>query len=391
MSFVAEFLEYTEGTTSPELFRKWAALWAVAAALERRVWVTTSSPIYPSLYIILCAPPGVGKTEVIWRAREVIAEIEDIKIAPSSVSRASLIDDLNDATREVVRPNKVPAVYTFNSLQIAINELGVFIPGYDHEFMNTLTDLYDGKGYSEKKRTKKIQIEIPKPQLNLLTGTTPSYLNSMLPEGAWDQGFMSRTFIIYSGERQLQEMFGLFEEKRESHDKLVKSIAKISALFGEMTVADETKKLINNWYLEGGPPTPDHPKLLSYNSRRGVHLVKLCMIAAVDAGSMTIKPEHFHRALDWLIEAEHFMPEVFKAMGAGGAGKNMEEAWHYIFTIYSKEQKPIAEHRLIQFLQERIPVHQIDVTIEMMIKSKLIKKVLQKGGNFYTPGGKSNG
>ncbi|MCH7511012.1 MAG: winged helix DNA-binding domain-containing protein, partial [Chloroflexi bacterium] len=42
-------------------------------------------------------------------------------------------------------------------------------------------------------------------------------------------------------------------------------------------------------------------------------------------------------------------------MATGGSGKVMEEAWYFIFTMHAKEQKPILEHRLIQFLQERGP------------------------------------
>jgi len=115
-------------------------------------------------------------------------------------------------------------------------------------------------------------------------------------------------------------------------------------------------------------------------------------VAAADRqDDMTILKEDFHRALDWLIEAEHYMPEIFKAMSSSGTGQTMEEAWYYLFTIYAKEDKPVQEHRLVQFLQERVPVHHIAVTIEMMEKAGLITSQLTKSGKGYVPRGKRPG
>ncbi|TQE92566.1 MAG: hypothetical protein FKY71_19800 [Spiribacter salinus] len=103
---------------------------------------------------------------------------------------------------------------------------------------------------------------------------------------------------------------------------------------------------------------------------------------------MEITEADFERALTWLLEIEVYMPEVFKAMSAGGPGRIIEEAWHYIFTTYSKEQKPVNEHRLMQWLGERVPVHQVMQTIELMEKSKLIEQQLTPAGKAYKPRGK---
>jgi len=388
--WIDRFVESTDGITSPMIFRKWAGISTIAAALERKVWVRTKrSPLYPNLYVVLVAPPGIGKTEVTWRVREMLASLEELHLAPTSVTKASLIDDLAEANRRVVHPEQMPPVTHFNSIALCINELGVLIPSYENEFMNTLTDLYDCKHYSEKRRTKKIDIKIEAPQINLLGACTPAYLMDTLPEGAWNQGFLSRTILIYTGEQELRSLFEELEENKELDESLKTDLTSIHELFGKMTFTPEAAQFIDNWNLAGGPPAPDHPKLLHYNTRRTAHVLKLSMIAAVSAhGSMTIQKEDIERAMDWLIEAEMFMPDIFKAMSSGGAGKNIEEAWYYLFTTYSKEKEPIAEHRLIQFLQERIPVHSIAQTIDMMERSKLIEKRLLKSGNCYIPKGK---
>jgi hypothetical protein len=92
-----------------------------------------------------------------------------------------------------------------------------------------------------------------------------------------------------------------------------------------------------------------------------------------------------------MLEIEGLMPDIFKAMAQGGTGKVMEEAWYYLFTIYAKEQKPVMLHRLIQFLQERVPVHNVQNTIDLMERGKMIDKRLVASGVAYIPLGKRAG
>lgn len=389
MNWIEAFVEYTSNTSSPEILRRWGAISCVAAALERKVWVTTAgSRLYPNLYLFFCAPAGVGKTEITWRVRTMLKELEGFHLAPSSVTKASLIDDLNEAERRIVRVTDNPAVVNFNSLMVCVNELGVLIPAYDNEFMNTLTDIYDCKQYGERRRTSKIEIQLDAPQINLLGACTPPYLNNTLPEGAWDQGFMSRTIVIFAGERIVRSLFSVQEADQEEYDTLVAHLQKVFDLYGEFEFTDEVKTLIDGWYLSGCSPSPDHPKLVGYNQRRIVHVLKLCMVSAAVRLEPLIRAEDFEQALSWLLEAEVYMPEIFKAMSAGGPGRIIEEAWHYIFTVYSKEEKPVQEHRIIQWLQERVPVHQVAQTLELMEKSKLIEQRLTVAGKAYVPKGR---
>lgn len=67
-------------------------------------------------------------------------------------------------------------IVNFNSLTIVSNELGVLLPEYDPAMMSKLTDIYDGKGYSERRRTKDLNFKIDAPQINLIAATTPSFL-----------------------------------------------------------------------------------------------------------------------------------------------------------------------------------------------------------------------
>lgn len=388
MSFINDFFEYTEQLPSPALFRKWAGIALVAGALERKVWVRSlGTPLYPNLYTIFVAPPGVGKTVLTSRIWALWQELEDHHVASSSVTKASLIDELSEAVRNIIRPKENPSVVTFNSLLVSSNELGVLIPGYENDFMNTLTDLYDGHAYSERRRSRDIKVKMEHPQLNLVAATTPSYLNNVLPEGAWDQGFISRVILVYSGETILRPLFADYDEDTKRFDSLARRLRRIGSLYGEMRFTDEAAELITEWHLAKGPPTPDHPRLVHYNTRRTAHLLKLCMVASAARGdTLQVTADHFREALDWLIEVEAYMPDIFKAMKAGGDSKAIEAAWHFTYEHWVKKKEPIPETRLIYFLQERIPAHNVQRVLEVMVKAEiLIQQIGTKGERVYKP------
>lgn len=378
----------TEETTSPDQFRLWAGITTVAGVLERKVWVKSlGSPLYPNLYVIFVADPGIGKSEMTWRVRDLWERTKQVHVGSMNLSRASLIDELEDAKRHIVRENEVPAAVQYNSLQISLDEMGVLIPAYDTDMMNNLTHLYDCKSYHERKRSKALSVEIKKAQLSILSACTPAYLGETLPEGAWNQGFLSRVLLIYAGEGKKSDLFGLDQEKDvRQEDELLEHLKEIGKYYGQMSLTSKAMAMLENFWRTGGPIQPDHPKLLHYNTRRTAHLIKLSTIASVSRSSeLVIEESDVERAMGWMLEAEVLMPEIFKGMTTTGPGQNMKECWHYVYTTFMRERTPVQEHRIIQFLQERIPVYNIAPTIDMMVKAQMLKKEITSAGMAYKP------
>jgi len=392
-NFIDGFMQFMADKGSPTLYTRWTAIFVLAAACERRVWLeTVKGVLYPNQYIILVGPAGIGKSVCTNYAYDLLDSLRtpesEFHIAPTSVTKASLIDALENAERRLVRPTHVPPVVTFNSLSIIPNELGVFLPSWEGDFMNVMTDLWDCKRYSEKRRTKNLSISISAPQLSMLSATTPAYLNGFLPEGAWEQGFMSRTLLAFSGEVIHSDLFAERVVDEKLWADLCADLKEVYKLFGELTVLDETKEALNAWSRSGGHPVPDHPKLMSYNTRRPAHLLKLCMVASVASDSeLTVSLDHFVEALDWLTELEAFLPDIFKSMRTGGSGAAIDECWHFCYAEYlKKNKKPVPEPLLYAFLQERVPVHSVAQIIEVMVKAGVLtKQMTETGGIGYLP------
>lgn len=388
-NWLDSWLEYTNPLPSPMIWRKWAGIACIAAALERKVWTKTAIGIlYPNLYIILVGPPGGGKTILTNTVWEMLKELTDgtdagFHLAASSLTSASIIDDLRDAKRTIMRPG---SVVSFNSLAVVSNELSVFLPEYENAFMAKLTDIYDGHSYSERRRTDKLNFEIPAPQLNLLAATTPSYMNTMLPAGAWDQGFLARTLLVFSGEAVRRSIWVAQDLKEDLHKNLRHDLLQIFSTYGKITWSAEAAAAISNWYDAGSPPVPEHPKLQHYNSRRTTQLLKLCMIAAVAAGRLEVYLEDFHRAVDWLLELEAYLPDIFKAMVTGGDSEAMKECWHFVGQEYAKNDYPVPEAKIIAFLAEKVPAHSIQRVVEVMVQMRILREEdTDRAGNWYSP------
>lgn len=391
-SFIDAFRAHLEGRGSPDIWVKWGAIWCVAAALERRCFIRTAKgQLFPNQYNVIVGPPGAGKTLATAFARELLDTLEDFHLAPTSVTKASLIDSLNDSDRSIVDHRDLHNPVTkYNALAVTSDEFGVFLTAYENEFINTLTTLYDCRVYSETRRTNKLSIEIKQPILSLHAATTPSYLNDLMPDGAWDQGFASRTLFIYSGESEPTSLFGGLEADITPKD-LLHDINQIYSLRGKFTFTEDAAVAIDDWHMRKGPPAPNHPKLTHYNTRRTGHLLKLCMaVSASNRDSMEINLEDFAEALSYLLEAEAVMPDIFKAMKTGGDSRVMEECYHFVYTLHVRDKKPVAEFRIIQFLSERTPGHNVERLLQVMEKAGLLKKQFgNDGGMCYLPMGKN--
>ena len=388
-SWLDGFDKYTENLGSPAIFRKWAGIFTLAAALERKVWTTTAKGVlYPNLYVVLVGPPGVGKTLATSIGYDLMEELEKHHLAPTSVTKASLIDALNAADRHIIDLTHNPPKISFNSLTIMSDELGVLIPEYSNDFMNILTAIYDCRVYAETRRSTKLSIKIDAPQLNLIAATTPSYLSNLIPEGAWDQGFMSRVIMIYSGEQAPTDLFKITATDKILFKKLQEDLKSIGEnLFGAMTFTPEAAEAITDWHMKKGPPRPEHPRLNNYSSRRTAHLLNLSMIASVSiSDSREITFDHFAEALGWLLEAETFMTDIFKSMSSGGDMKVIEEAYYFVYEQYMRGgKKPIVKHRLVSFLAAKVPAHQISHIVEAMKNANLIEESFGDSGVGFIP------
>lgn len=385
--WIETFLYVTEGIPSPRRFRLWAAISTIAGALERRVYtLTRGGHTHPNLFVSLAGQSGHGKTQSIMLARNLWAGVAELKMAPDDVTNASFYDALAGCVRSTMNG---AGMTIFSAMSVCARELGNFMPKYDTGFMSNLSDIYDNPPHFSSARRTSVSVNIDKPTVNILAAVTPDYLGDLLPEVAWGQGFTSRMIFIYDHLDADTDIDVFKQAVNVGTTSLRPELNEFFELSGEFIWAENARVELNAWVNAGAPPKPTHGRLKQYNTRRTIHVLKLSMISAVSAGrDLYVTLEDFERALEWLLDAETVMPDVFRAMGQKSDNQLIEDLQYHIYTVYSgmlrDGRKPIPVAEVWKFLGPRIESHRIDSIIKLAVQSGRLVK--DKYDDAYTPG-----
>lgn len=323
------------------------------------------------MFVLLVAPPGVGKSVAIREAVNLWHKTKKMKVAPDDITKASLIDAMEGSHQ--IHLYSATDMIEYHSLAVGADELGVLLPAHDLAFLNTLNVLYDNRpNYKETRRHRDNDINLINPQMNLLAGTQPDYMATLLPPEAWGMGFMTRILMIYHGKPSKPKLFG----KRISVNTkdLEWDLTTICELHGEMRFTQEAEDFLSEWYDRDLAPVPEHPKLKHYIARRVLHVLKLAMISSVSRdNSLVIERWDVERAQEWLIEAEGLMPEVFKDMNGTSDVQVIQDLHYYLWEVWNKSgKKPIHRARVDMFLMERTPAYNAENIVRLCISAGIL-------------------
>jgi hypothetical protein len=340
----------------------------VGAVLERKVWASLATPLYPNLYVFLVGRAAAGKTRAIDAMMEILREIPEFYFSPTSVTRASLVDCLLDAKR--TDPDWTAGTMSeYHTLYVAVDELSAFMETWKEDLVAGLIKFYDGNHYSESRRTGNLHIEIDKPNLNVICGTTPANLMKLVPDGAWDQGFTSRVILVWSDDSKERDILEL-DDIVDASDDLKHDIRVIHReARGPITWTGEFHTALNRWRELKDTDGPSHPRLADYRARRRSHLVKLAVIACIDRGGVVLGIEDFNRAHRWLLENEVEMHIIFSA----GSTSIDDKAFDEIEEFVKNHGKPVPHHKLLRQVSRFIPAHSQERVIRLMIEQRRIR------------------
>ena len=398
-SFIAAYQSFLANRSTPKEYATWAAIWAISAAVERRVWVfTMEEELYPNLFIMLAGPPATGKGLAIQPARSFVASLGPNRVSASSMTSASLVDDLRAADRSIIIPGQKSVDY--NCLNIASPEFQVLFPMYDTVTLAKVTDIYDCKPYGETRRGGKGEnsFYLERPCMTMLGGTTPEHFFGTFPEAAFRTGFFSRMIIVWGNERPKVKLItkrevNIASKVQKEMTALRADLSIISKRTGEFIFAPEAEDLVETFFRQnhpyGGDPVPSHPRLLYYCARRHAHLCKLMMICALDrevSDEMVLTAEDYQWAYDTLIAAEARMPELFADQNQGGHAQLVSDVHHEMWLLYLRHKKPLPKPVLTRLLASRAKAFEHDTIIKMMVSGGWLEaKMDGKMGVCYVP------
>jgi len=331
------FMQYTENTEPPLLFKKWTAISCIAAALQRKVYVNwgTALVFYPNLYIILVGPSATGKGTAMNPAMQIIHEVPAIKLSAQATSLQALIRHLQNTNCADIDPITAKQTY-HSSLTIFSKEFTVFLGYHNRELMAALCDWYDcDRKWSYETIARKRE-EIEGVWVNMIGGTTPDLIRSSLPTQSIGGGLTSRIIFIF--EEKPHKLVTLPTEtnrERNLYVSLIRDLETISLVSGEFGWTEGFMELWDDWCrtAQHNPPFQDS-KFDGYNGRRRVHLMKLSMVCSMSHGNngLVITEDDLTRAIGLLEEAEVKMGLTFKGMGQSSIADLIHRATQYLMS-----------------------------------------------------------
>ena len=282
-------------------FKFFTACCMLGAAVNNRIYIHRGDKnllpkLFPNIWIILLAPPGRGhKTSTINMGINALTEAcPDVrmladKLTPESLVKA-LAEPLNPRERVTIGPRDATGL-------IKAPELSVFFgkQQYNTGLVSLITDLYDYREEWSVETIGRGKSVLRRNCISIIGGSTPTWLQKMLPDDAFTGGFMRRFLLVEMPPTYFKRRaYPKNEHGNIEWDDLIKGLREIVTLEGEMgwtpTCADYYQE-----YYEGIKPTGDEQKD-AYMEGEVEQVLRISMLLALSTGEMYITLDNFKLA-----------------------------------------------------------------------------------------------
>jgi len=316
--WLESYMKFTQNTEPPTLYHLWSGIVAISSALRRKCFCNWGSRgyIYPNLYVSLVGPPGGRKGTAMKTAKTMVQALEIPMGSDSLGSTQALYAEIMKSEDQYIKHNGLAKKH--KSLSIWSEEFQVFLSDRDLTLIGALTDLFDCADSWKYTTLKRKTEDISFCWLTIIGAITPSLLQSKLSQDAVGGGLLSRIIFVvgYGPQRRIALPF-LTEEEEKLKKSLNEDLQQIANLSGPFKLCTSFLRTYARWYENGSSSDGvSTDKFLGYNSRRALHLNKICMIiSASEDSSMELHDRHFDKALAILEATEKEMPNAFHGLG----------------------------------------------------------------------------
>jgi hypothetical protein len=342
---------HKETSPAPLSFLEWSGLFCISSVVKRKIEFSQeylkTYRIYPNIYVVFVAPPGVAKkSTTAGLGVEILVEMLDgmlmtdsayVNIGQSSGSHIGILESMIDSLD--------------GSVSIIAGEFGTLTSATPVQTYDFLSHMFDSDKIAEKfvhKTRHKGAEKITNPSVNILGCTTPSWLveNAGYIMGG---GFAARTVFIFEKQARYRRMFSKdigpsVKDQKKTREALARDLKKIGQLRGQFRPESEdlVKEMDEGWFqveaeFQGERGTE------TFQARKHVHVLRNAMLLSLcESDDLIVKKEHFLRAR-MQIEA------IEKRLGRGLSvlGKNPYSGLLYDVLEYIEDNGPVERGKLL--------------------------------------------
>ena len=316
---IEAYLKYSQYQESPQDFHLWCCISVIAAALGRRCYIRMGMwETYPNMYIILVGESAIThkSTAIKMALRPLRQSLPELTLLGQKMSPEAMIHTLAEICAE-----KGSAQAMIESSELS-NLLGK--TNLDDTILKLLTELWDSGDYFTYVTLKRGIEEIRDIYINLLGGSTPSWLKDSVPQSSLEGGFFSRLILVHRPPKGIKNPCPILSpEQLEAIEMFKNDLMCIhNNMNGEFLIDADAQQLFNEWYHEHNHPEKAKSFMRGYFGRKGDFLQKVAMcISASRNDDMRITYEDMLLALRLLNENEKFTEGLVRYMGTTQDGQ----------------------------------------------------------------------
>lgn len=248
MDFLEEFVKGTAHVTSPELFRTWAGVGAVASVLGRKVYTSVKPglTLFGNQFICLVSKAAGGKSGAISEAHNLLRGHDAIHFSGDAPTPEALNQKMGEWFDGADDHNG-------RSFAMLAGEIGTFFMDPEKVWwFQELALLWDsGPQVTKFTKTQDDDI-ILMPYVNMLVGAQPAWFANGFPKNINNLGLPSRLIYVYSDEQVPVDLDAQPDAKGLENARQV--LNRIARARGEVKFAPEAWKAWKDWIYGGLKP-----------------------------------------------------------------------------------------------------------------------------------------
>lgn len=381
---------------SPQIFIDWSFYYGISAALERRIWWGSSGflPVFPNIFVVFIADPGVGKTlaaDVL--KKQIFATFDKtdktgrweqlIRRGPSSITMEALPPYMQKHFKTLEIPSDIEGVeakiYTYSSIAFfAGGELGNLFKLNTHDLVRFLTEAWDCGDFHKETKTGGTDI-VKNMSMALFGSATPDWMQTAMKSSLLNEGIAARIIFVYAGksdQRKKTFEYTIDSEQEQMLAEIRAHILNLTTIYGEVDITPDVKAWTRDWYENRNFVLNPDRKLGDYYGRKKQHLMKMAMcVHFADSDNLTLTVRDCETALALLNATEMSMSKALQGTAENPlSGKGVK-----IFDFIESAGKASKKELLAQFWDELKQPSDLDVILDYLFKTdKIFESKLDK-------------
>uniref|UniRef100_A0A6M3L1U7 DUF3987 domain-containing protein n=1 Tax=viral metagenome TaxID=1070528 RepID=A0A6M3L1U7_9ZZZZ len=278
--------------------------------------------VYPSLYVMIVAPPGWCRKSVpVGFAKDILKELQ-LPVYVDSPTKRAFTKKLDALSRQhhykITDPDTGLMISQPQApLSCISKELSSFLAINPKEMIEALTDLYDEHDTWDYETSGAGEDHITAPYINCLFATTPKWMASNLPPEAIGGGFTSR-FVMVAGTERYKILSDPPPGSPALYRDLIHDLNIISMMTGEFKWGEGAYRFFDQWYQGLGQAAKEimDERVQPFLSRIHTIAIKTAMCLHVAyADTFIIEIDDIERAIRMLTDVTKKASSAFSSHG----------------------------------------------------------------------------